>query len=490
MQPVADGTGGAVRAAADHLGDGTVLVLSGDVPLVTAEAIAELVAAHERSGAAGHAGDDDARRPVGLRARRARRRRLRRARRRDEGRRRRDARGAGDPRGQHRRLRLRRRPAARGARAARRPTTPRASSTCPTCSATCEPRRARTSLDDPTLLLGVNDRVDLARSCARTPSARINRGHMRAGVTIVDPATTLIDVDVAHRGRHDDRALDVPARRDRGRGGLHDRAADHARSTPSSATGRASCTPTSSAPRCGPGATVGPFAYLRPGHRPARAARRPARSSRSRTPTSARAPRCPHLSYIGDADVGPGTNLGAATITANYDGRRKHRTTIGANVRTSVDTTLVAPVTVGDGAYTAADSAITEDVPPGALGDRPRAPAEHRGLRGAQVPPNGRPDRGVHSPSLMSVQVRPAMATSLPIDYDKRLMLFSGRANPELAGRDRREARRRSRAGHAEDLLQRRGLLPLRGVDPRRRRLHHPADVRQPATGASARTTR
>src|SRR5581483_8890225 len=76
----------------------------------------------------------------------------------------------------------------------------------------------------------------------------------------------------------------------------------------------------------------------------------------------------PHLSYIGDADVGEGTNLGAATITANYDGARKHRTTIGSRVRTSVDTTLVAPVTVGDEAYTAAGSVITKDVPPGALG--------------------------------------------------------------------------------------------------------------------------
>ncbi len=72
--------------------------------------------------------------------------------------------------------------------------------------------------------------------------------------------------------------------------------------------------------------------------------------------------------YIGDADIGEGTNLGASTITANYDGSRKHRTTIGSNVKTSVDTTLVAPVTVGDDAYTAAGSVITKDVPPGALG--------------------------------------------------------------------------------------------------------------------------
>ena len=76
----------------------------------------------------------------------------------------------------------------------------------------------------------------------------------------------------------------------------------------------------------------------------------------------------PHLCYIGDADIGAGTNIGAGNITANYDGRNKHRTTIGANVRTSVDTAFVAPVDVGDGAYTGAGSVITEDVPANALG--------------------------------------------------------------------------------------------------------------------------
>ena len=76
----------------------------------------------------------------------------------------------------------------------------------------------------------------------------------------------------------------------------------------------------------------------------------------------------PHLSYIGDADVGPGSNLGAGTITANYDGARKHRTTIGAGVNGGVHTSFVAPVTVGDAAWTAAGSVITEDVPDGALG--------------------------------------------------------------------------------------------------------------------------
>jgi bifunctional UDP-N-acetylglucosamine pyrophosphorylase/glucosamine-1-phosphate N-acetyltransferase len=81
-----------------------------------------------------------------------------------------------------------------------------------------------------------------------------------------------------------------------------------------------------------------------------------------------RGSKVPHLSYIGDAEIGEETNLGASTITANYDGQKKHRTTIGSRVKTSVDTTLVAPVTVGDDAYTAAGSVITTDVPPGALG--------------------------------------------------------------------------------------------------------------------------
>ena len=87
----------------------------------------------------------------------------------------------------------------------------------------------------------------------------------------------------------------------------------------------------------------------------------------------------PHLSYIGDADIGEDTNLGASTITANYDGFHKHRTTIGSRVKTSVDTTFVAPVSVGDDAYTGAGSVITKDVPEGALGHRPRAPEQHRG---------------------------------------------------------------------------------------------------------------
>ena len=112
------------------------------------------------------------------------------------------------------------------------------------------------------------------------------------------------------------------------------------------------------------GASVGPFAYLRPGAVLREGAKAGTFVEVKNSDIGAGA-KVPHLSYIGDADVGEGTNLGAATITANYDGRAKHRTTIGAGVRTGVDTSLVAPVTVGDDAYTAAGSVITEDVPPG-----------------------------------------------------------------------------------------------------------------------------
>jgi len=115
------------------------------------------------------------------------------------------------------------------------------------------------------------------------------------------------------------------------------------------------------------GVSVGPFGYLRPGTVLRRGARAGSFVEIKNSDIGA-GTKIPHLSYIGDADVGEGSNLGAATITANYDGRAKHRTTIGRGVRTSVDTTLVAPVTLGENAHTGAGSVITEDVPPGALG--------------------------------------------------------------------------------------------------------------------------
>jgi bifunctional UDP-N-acetylglucosamine pyrophosphorylase/glucosamine-1-phosphate N-acetyltransferase len=114
-------------------------------------------------------------------------------------------------------------------------------------------------------------------------------------------------------------------------------------------------------------ATVGPFAYLRPDARIGEGAKAGTFVEIKNSEIGPGA-KVPHLSYIGDAEVGEGTNLGASTVTANYDGRNKNRTKIGKNVHSGVDTTFVAPVEVGDEAYTGAGSVITEDVPPGALG--------------------------------------------------------------------------------------------------------------------------
>jgi bifunctional UDP-N-acetylglucosamine pyrophosphorylase/glucosamine-1-phosphate N-acetyltransferase len=120
------------------------------------------------------------------------------------------------------------------------------------------------------------------------------------------------------------------------------------------------------------GCTVGPFTHLRPAARLGTGAKAGAFVEIKNSEVGAGV-KVPHLSYIGDADLGEGTNVGAGTITANYDGVTKHRTVIGRDVRTGIHTSLVAPVTVGDGAYTGAGSVITQDVPPGALGiARPR----------------------------------------------------------------------------------------------------------------------
>jgi bifunctional UDP-N-acetylglucosamine pyrophosphorylase/glucosamine-1-phosphate N-acetyltransferase len=201
---------------------------------------------------------------------------------------------------------------------------------------------------DRRVVLGVNDRVALAR-LRRLAQDAIHERHMRAGVGIVDPAATVIDADV-QIGR--DTVIE-PFTTVRG-----------ATSIGSGCVVRHSylvdCVVED-------GASVGPFAYLRPGT-VLRAGAKAGTFVEVKNSDIGAGSKIPHLSYIGDADVGEGTNLGAATITANYDGREKHRTTIGSRVQTSVDTTLVAPVALGDDARTAAGSVITEDVPEGALG--------------------------------------------------------------------------------------------------------------------------
>jgi bifunctional UDP-N-acetylglucosamine pyrophosphorylase/glucosamine-1-phosphate N-acetyltransferase len=112
---------------------------------------------------------------------------------------------------------------------------------------------------------------------------------------------------------------------------------------------------------------VGPFAYLRPGTILREGSKAGTFVELKNTIVGARS-KVPHLSYVGDTEIGEDTNLGASTITANYDGYRKHRTRIGARVKTAVDTTLIAPVEIGDDAVLGAGSVISHDVPAGALG--------------------------------------------------------------------------------------------------------------------------
>ena len=197
---------------------------------------------------------------------------------------------------------------------------------------------------------------------------RILEEHARAGVTFLHPGTTRVEAGVRSASDTVDRPGREPARRDERRRRLR----RSARTRPSRDSGSATARRRPLLPGRGRGRA--PSANDRPVRLPAARApssaraRRSAPSWRSRTRTSARARRCPHLSYIGDADVGDGANLGASTITANYDGRRKHRTKLGKSVKTGIHTSFVAPVDVGDRAYTGAGSVITEDVPDG----RPR----------------------------------------------------------------------------------------------------------------------
>jgi bifunctional UDP-N-acetylglucosamine pyrophosphorylase / glucosamine-1-phosphate N-acetyltransferase len=201
---------------------------------------------------------------------------------------------------------------------------------------------------DERLVLGINDRASLAR-VHKLAQAAIHERHMQAGVGIVDPDATVIDVGV-EIGQ--DTVIE-PFTTIRG----------------ATKIGRECTVRHSYLVDCvlEDGVSVGPFGYLRPGT-VLRKGSRVGTFVEVKNSDVGPGARVPHLSYIGDADIGEGTNLGAATITANYDGRAKHRTTVGRRVRTGVDTTLVAPVSVGDDAYTGAGSVITDDVPPGALG--------------------------------------------------------------------------------------------------------------------------
>jgi bifunctional UDP-N-acetylglucosamine pyrophosphorylase/glucosamine-1-phosphate N-acetyltransferase len=218
--------------------------------------------------------------------------------------------------------------------------------------------------DDLAVTMGVNNRVELAEAEAIARS-RILEAHMLAGVTVVDPASTWVDagVEIAADARLEP-GTSLRGATSVGPGSI----VGPLTTLTDTVLGACVQVPHSFLVECEvlDGCNVGPFAYLRPGAHLAREAKAGAfvEVKNSRIGEGAKVP---HLAYIGDAEVGAGSNLGAGTITANYDGFRKHRTVIGAHTRIGVDTMLIAPVEVGDGAYTGAGAVIKEDVPEGAL---------------------------------------------------------------------------------------------------------------------------
>ncbi len=219
-------------------------------------------------------------------------------------------------------------------------------------------------VDDPTETEGVNDRVQLA-AMGRRLRDRLLESWMRAGVSVADPETTWVDVEV-------ELAPDVtllPGTELRGRTTVASGAVVGPDTTLVDcvvAEGASVVRSHAIGAEIGPGAEVGPFSYLRPGTRLGAGGRIGAFVETKNAVVGAGS-KVPHLSYVGDADIGEGSNIGAATVFVNYDGVAKHRTTVGDHVRIGSDTMLVAPLTVGDGAYTAAGSVITADVPAGSL---------------------------------------------------------------------------------------------------------------------------
>ncbi len=218
--------------------------------------------------------------------------------------------------------------------------------------------------DDHREILGINNRVQLAEA-RKLLNERLLHAAMMSGVTVVDPATTWVDVTVTFEPD----ALVQPGTQLLGAthvaGGAEVGPNTRLTDTTVGTGARVDNTVADSAV-IGEGATVGPYAYLRPGTRLGAKSKAGAyvemKNARIGVGT-----KVPHLSYVGDATIGEYTNIGAASVFVNYDGVAKHHTTIGSHCRTGSDNMFVAPVTIGDGAYTAAGSVITKDVPPGSL---------------------------------------------------------------------------------------------------------------------------
>jgi bifunctional UDP-N-acetylglucosamine pyrophosphorylase/glucosamine-1-phosphate N-acetyltransferase len=368
IQPEADGTGGAIRAAHDLVRDSeTVVILSGDHPLITGEIVSALLETHRAAGAAATVMTVELEDPSAY------------------------GRIVRDSDGDIERIVETKRPdevepdvlAIREINTGTyvfdaEPLTEALDNLANDNSAgeyyigdvlpmfrQAGRRVVAHKATDPNVNLGVNNRVDLAAATAEARRQILER-HMLAGVTIVDPGSTWIDADVEIAAD----ATIEPGSTLRGTTtigadsiiGPHSTLIDtavgeQARVVSSHLHGA----------KVGNLASVGPFTYLRPeadvGDRAKAGAFVEIKKS-----TIGEGAKVPHLAYVGDAEIGADANVGAGSITANYDGRNKNQTKIGEGARISVNTSLVAPVTVGDGAYTGAGAVIREDVPDGALG--------------------------------------------------------------------------------------------------------------------------
>jgi bifunctional UDP-N-acetylglucosamine pyrophosphorylase/glucosamine-1-phosphate N-acetyltransferase len=368
VQEHALGTGDAVRAATGEVGDDdTVVILNGDTPLISPETVNALVDAHAHSGAAGTIAtmtlDDPAgygrviRAPDGGVERVA------------------ETKAPGDA--SELELHIREVNTGvfafeggplRAALAEVQPDNVQGEHYLPDVIPILREHERSVQafeLGDPRELLQINDRHQLGQVSA-VAQAQILRGHQLAGVTIVNPGATTVDVGV-EIGQD---TVIAPFT------SLHGTTVIGSGSTvgPSSTLIDAQVGDDStilhsyvSGATVGNRVSVGPFAYLRPGT-VLREGSKAGTFVEIKNSDVGAGSKVPHLSYIGDADIGEDTNLGASTITANYDGYRKHRTRIGNRVKTSVDTTFIAPVSIGDDAYTGAGSVIGKDVPAGALG--------------------------------------------------------------------------------------------------------------------------
>ena len=366
-QPQSDGTGGAIRAALPLIEEAeTVLVLSGDVPLISAQTIADLLKTHESSQAAAtmltielddpgaygrvvRDGDGWVERVV-------------------------EAKAAGDADAADLAIReinagtyLFQAKYLTGALKVLSNDNAQGEyylpDVFPALRGAGRPVAAHRA-DDLAVTMGVNNRADLAAVEAEA-RRRLLEAHMLAGVTVVDPASTWIDagVEIAADARIE------PGTSLRGATRIAEGAVVGPLSTLiDSSVGAGSQVLHSYLVECDvhAGCSVGPFAYLRPGAVLADKAKA-GTFVEIKNSQVGEGTKVPHLAYVGDAEIGPGSNLGAGTITANYDGFRKNRTVIGRNVRIGVDTMLIAPVEVGDSAYTGAGAVIKDDVPEGAL---------------------------------------------------------------------------------------------------------------------------